>query len=135
LTEHQAILETNLDGGMNLLDLEAFKIEVQRFLSAVKQRDFGTFKTFFREDLAFYAALPDGTIFNDVPSFLKSQEPWFFGTTGTFKYQIQGVSLDRTLGTTTNKIEYTNVDASGSPFTLRDSDHPLSFGTKMEDGS
>lgn len=103
---------------MNSLTLEAFKIEVQRFLSAVKQRDFATFKTFFRKDLAFYAELPDGAIFNDVPSFLKSQEPWFFGTTGTFKYQIQSVSLDGALGTTTNIIEYSNIDSSGNPFTL-----------------
>jgi hypothetical protein len=104
---------------LNNVTANALRPVAERFLLAVKERDFETFKTYFNDQLPFHAELPGNKIFNDVPSFMKSQEPWFQGTTGNFGYQVQDVTVDSTLGTTTNLIEYSNVDATGVPFTLK----------------
>jgi ketosteroid isomerase-like protein len=98
--------------------LNEFSQTATKFLTSVKERDFNTFKKFFREDLEFTAILPGGKVINDVSTFMASQSSWFNGKTGSFDFSFQRTEMSGDLGSAHATVDYKNVDAGGKPFEL-----------------
>jgi hypothetical protein len=62
--------------------------------------------------------LPGGKRFDDGPSFLRSQDEWFSGSSGRFDDAIERAEASEGLGLVWVRATFANVDANGNPFRL-----------------
>ena len=90
--------------------LESSKI----FLESVKNKNFQEFKKFLRADLPFCAILPGGIKIDSLDEFLKQQNFWFEGETGTFNYKILNIMVLDNIGNVVSEVEYKNKASDGN---------------------
>jgi hypothetical protein len=84
----------------------------------VKARDRTTFRGYVDRRVPLTARLPGGKRFDDGPSFLRSQDEWFSGSSGRFDDVIERAEASEGLGLVWVRATFANVDANGNPFRL-----------------
>ncbi len=97
--------------------MEPFSVAFERFLKAVSQKQWDTFVSMLDEHAFIGALLPQGYIDN-LPAFLKIQEAWFHGSTGSFQYKVISNIESTDLAVGSIQAIYQNTDAEGQPFVL-----------------
>jgi ketosteroid isomerase-like protein len=97
---------------------EDFKKIADMFFSTVTEKDFEKFKSYLSPELGFFAILPDGKTYHDVPSFIENQKTWFHSKGGSFTYKIDKVFQKEDLAYASIYADYKNKDNEGKDFHL-----------------